>query len=500
MDSAQRITNVDQLVSHGNVEGRKDMVEILEAGLRASDPYNMTSALMHLEGDILTFDHPDFYTRGDPNQEPEVVDLSQVDRLIVVGAGKGIQRVAKAVEEVLGDRITAGCVIDKHGGPMILEHIEVIYGAHPVPDEGCVKGCERIVELISNLTERDLVITMAGNGVSSLLTLPVEGVTLDEVRQVTHVMQIERGAHTGKLNPIRNHLDQLKGGRITRLLQPARSVHICAWGVHDYDYLMDHNVFLHTLTGGSTFETAVANLHEHDAWDAVAPSVRARLSKADPAEETVKRAEFESWNTRAFMVNPPSHDHVTVAMQKAEELGYTAKRLYHNSSFEAGQAGLFCSAMANYIEANDEPFEAPVALFGGGEMLVTVGESDGMGGRNQEWTLATVERIAGSKRIVMASVDTDGTDGPGHQFADHDHDVPVLNGGLVDGYSADEMVAAGFDILRELKNHNTSPILYRTGSGVEATHNVSMNDLTVVLVMPRAEGQEPKKTLSGLYK
>lgn len=490
MDPAQRITNVDQLISHGNIEGRKDMIEILEAGLRASDPYNMTRALMHLEGDTLTFDHPDFYTRGDPNQEPEVVDLSEVDRLIVVGAGKGIQRLAKAVEEVLGDRITGGCVIDKRGGPLILEHIEVIFGAHPVPDEGCVQGCRRIVELISNLTERDLVITLVGNGVSALLTLPVEGVTLDEVRQVTHVMQIEKGAETGKLNPIRNHLDQLKGGRITRLLQPARSVHICAWGIHDYDFLMDQNVFLHTLTGGSTFEEAVANLHEHDAWDEVAPSVRAHLSKADPADEGVKRAEFESWNTRAFMVNPPSHDHVTVAMAKAEELGYTAKRLYDKSLFEASQGGLFCAAMANYIESDDEPFQAPVALFGGWEMIVTVGDSDGMGGRNQEWALATVRRIEGSKRIVMASVDTDGTDGPGHQFADHDHDVPVLNGGIVDGYSAEEMEVAGFDIERELKNHNTSPILYKTGSGVEATHNVSMNDLTVVLVMPRVEPRQ----------
>jgi len=174
---------------------------------------------------------------------------------------------------------------------------------------------------------------------------------------------------------------------------------------------------------------------------------------------------------------------VKAAMARAEERGYTAKRLYEGSSFEASQGGKFCAAMANYIESKNEPFRAPVALFGGGEMLVTVGDSDGMGGRNQEWALAAVRSIAGSKQIVMASVDTDGTDGPGHQFADHDHDVPVLNGGIVDGWSAGEMESAGYSIERELKNHNTSPVLYRTGSGIEATHNISMNDLTVVLVL-----------------
>ena len=181
----------------------------------------------------------------------------------------------------------------------------MVLGAHPVPDEGCVRGCQRIVELISNLTERDLVITLAGNGVSSLLTLPVEGVTLDEVRQVTHLMQIERGALTGKLNPIRNHLDQLKGGRITRLLQPARSVHVCAWGGWDWDYCMHRSVFLHMLPGGSTFDQAVANLHEFDAWDEVPESVRNHLAKADPAQESVKAEEFQQWRTRIFMTIPP---------------------------------------------------------------------------------------------------------------------------------------------------------------------------------------------------
>lgn len=95
MDPRQRITNGDMLTTHGNIKGRKDMIEILEAGLRASDPYNMTHALVSLDGDILTFDHPDFYVRGDPQAGPKVVDLNEVDKLLVVGAGKGIQRLAK---------------------------------------------------------------------------------------------------------------------------------------------------------------------------------------------------------------------------------------------------------------------------------------------------------------------------------------------------------------------------------------------------------------------
>ena len=98
---------------------------------------------------------------------------------------------------------------------------------------------------------------------------------------------------------------------------------------------MTHNVFLHRMTGTSTFAQAVENLREYDAWKGMAPSVRAHLSKAGPAEETLKRAEYESWNTRVFMVNPPSHDHVKAAMTRAGELGHAAKRLYDGSGVEA---------------------------------------------------------------------------------------------------------------------------------------------------------------------
>ena len=84
-----------------------------------------------------------------------------------------------------------------------------------MPDEGCVLGCQRILDLCQDLRPDDLVFTLAGNGVSALLTLPAPGIGLEDIRQVTYLMQIERGAPTRDLNPVRNHLDAMKGGRIT---------------------------------------------------------------------------------------------------------------------------------------------------------------------------------------------------------------------------------------------------------------------------------------------
>jgi glycerate 2-kinase len=483
MDITQRILNVEALTSHGNVRGRQAMAQILEAGLRAADPYNNMRALMRLEENRLIFGHPDFFVPGDPTQGDEIIDLDEVDRILVFGAGKGIQRVARAVEDVLGDRLTGGHVIDKHGGPLILERIGVTFGAHPVPDEGCVRGCERILEMAHGLTERDLVITMTANGVSSLLTLPAPGVSLEDVRQMTHLMQIQRGAPTGDLNPVRSHLDQMKGGRLSRHIQPARAIHIAAWICQPWERLMHRNGFLHNLPEETTFEMAVANLKKWNAWDDVAPSVREFLLRADPAQETVRADEFQRMRSRVFCTMPTHLGMLPTARWKAEELGFQAHILYDNSSFEAAPGGLMGAAIAATIEAKGEPLQPPCALFGGGEMIVTVGQENGMGGRNQEWALSAARRIAGSERIVMASVDSDGTDGPGHQFNAEYGDVPVLDGGIVDGYTLGDARAQGWDVDAELRRHNTSPILHSLGCGVIASHNISMNDLTVILVL-----------------
>jgi len=130
-----RIANAATLTTHGNSVGRRAMVEILEAGLQAADPYWNVRELVRLEGDRLVVGNPRFEPEGCPVTGDEVFDLANVGRILVVGAGKGIQRAVKALEDVLGDRLSGGHVIDKKGNPVILERIGVPLGAHPVPHE-----------------------------------------------------------------------------------------------------------------------------------------------------------------------------------------------------------------------------------------------------------------------------------------------------------------------------------------------------------------------------
>jgi glycerate-2-kinase len=248
---------------------------------------------------------------------------------------------------------------------------------------------------------------------------------------------------------------------------------------------MHRNVWLHSLPEQTTFAYAVRCLQKWDAWDDAPASVRRHLTRADPAHETVKAEAFEDMRFRIFGVMPEHLGRVPTAYAKAKELGFASHILYDSTKMmgEARYVAAVVSAIANQVEASGEPFAAPVALIGGTEMVVTVGQERGMGGRNQEYALSAAMHIAGSERIVMGSVDTDGTDGPGRQFADGCGDIPVLDGAIVDGTTAPRAQALGIDVFGELKRHNTSPLLHRLDDGVIATHNISMNDLSVTLVL-----------------
>ena len=481
--AVQRILNGDALTSHGNVAGRQAMVAILEAGLRAADPYNNTRDLLQVDGPRLVLDNPGFEPKDAPASGPQTLDLDTFDRIFVVGAGKGIQRMALAFEHALGDRLTGGVVIDKHGQDLECTRIKVVYGAHPLPDEGCLDGCRQILDIARTLTPHDLVFTLAGNGVSSLLTLPVEGVTLDDLRRVTHMMQIERGVPTGDLNPIRNHLDQMKGGKVTRALRQAQVVHLIAWDCRTYDWLIDTNVWLHFFPDRSTYADAVAMFHKWNAWDEAPVSVREHLMRADPAQETMKRAEFEARVERIYGIMPERIGMLPMAAVAARELGFEPHILTTRLHVESSEYARDSAERALAIAAGQGEYEAPCALINGGEMVVTVGKENGIGGRNQEYALAAATHIAGSERIVIGSVDSDGTDGPGTQLVEGCEGVPSLAGGIVDGYTMAEAKDRGIDVAEALRHHDTTRALCALDSGVIATRNISMNDLTVTLIM-----------------
>jgi glycerate-2-kinase len=150
------------------------------------------------------------------------------------------------------------------------------------------------------------------------------------------------------------------------------------------------------------------------------------------------------------------------------------------SDVEAQPIAETLAYIAQEIETYGRPFKPPCVLLCGGELIITVGEETGVGGRNQEFVLSAAPRIAGSKNIVIASVDSDGADGP-----------TDMAGAIVDGYSMERAKEAGVDIFEELRKHNSTMTLNELGdtiyTGIQGTN---VQDLRIVYVGKRGSHSE----------
>ena len=485
-----RIQNIGQLTNHGNIEGRRIVAELLDAGLDSLDPYLGVKNLIEFKDNKITIDNTNYEMKGDPQSGKAVYDLDDYDRVYVIGAAKGVQRAALAFEEILGDALTGGHVIGKHGDRIECTKIGVTLAGHPVPDEFCVTGCEKIGELARDITERDLVFTITGSGCGSLMTWPAADITIREVTEFTYMMQIEKGVPTGDLNIIRTHIDRMKGGRITRMFLPATMVHLTVAdpsktsvpGVRiGYQEMLRKNTFFPTLSADSTYADAIARIYKWDAWDRTPESIRRHLLNGTEATENMRFEEYEAIGSRFFGLLFKNATVYPTVKKRAAELGYTCLMLSESMTAEAVEAGRVLSSLALNIEVLNEPVPSPVILMSSGELLVTVGNETGVGGRNQEYCMSAALQIAGSRRIVIGAVDTDGTDGPGGLTLDGAPEC--LAGAVVDGYTAEEARNKDINLYEALKRHNTSEPLWQLDSGVDAINGVSALDLGLILVM-----------------
>ena len=484
-----RIRNKEQLISHGNTEGRKIVAELLDAGLDSLDPYNRVKELIRVENNSIVINPVGFEMKDDPHSGALRFDMKDYDRVFVIGAAKGIQRAALAFEEVLGGLLAGGHVIAKHGEEIILKKIGVTLAGHPVPDEYCVEGCKKIEELLRDVSERDLVFTLFGSGCGSLFTYPAGNITIEDIARFTAMMQIEKGVPTGDLNPIRTHIDRFKGGRITRLLKKATLVHLVTADPSklstpvlriSYFDMLKTNTFFPTVATASTYQDCIDIIKKWDAWEDTPASIKEHLLSGTEETENMSVEEYESYGCRFFGLIFKDATVYPAVRKKAAELGLNCLMLSEFMEAEAREAGFVDGNMALCAERLGEPFKPPIVLMSSGENVVTVGKETGVGGRNQEYCVAAALKIAGSEKIVIGAVDTDGTDGPGGLKLSGAPEC--LAGAIVDGYTVKEAEEKSIQLYDALKTHGTSEPLWKLQCGVAATKGVSALDLRIILI------------------
>ena len=348
-------------------------------------------------------------------------------KLIVASIGKAAWRMAKAASDILGSGIS-GAVVTKYDHSMgDITGLEIFEAGHPVLDENTLKGTKALLEHVKGLKAEDTVLFLVSGGGSALFELPAEGVTLEDMKDITSQL-LACGADIVEINTIRKHLSGVKGGRFAQLCAPAKVFMVVL-----SDVLGDR---LDSIASGpawpddSTSEDALAIVKKY------CLNIKPELMKI-LAQETPKKLD----NVTAVITGS-----VTALCQAACEIakskGYEPLVLTTTMTCEAREAGSLMASIAREVLTSGRPVKAPCAIIAGGETVVHL-TGHGMGGRNQEFALAAATGISGLEGVVIASLGSDGTDGP-----------TDAAGGIVDGTTEATLKAKGINISDVLKEND----------------------------------------------
>ncbi|MGY0195713.1 glycerate kinase type-2 family protein [Leptothrix sp. BB-4] len=326
-------------------------------------------------------------------------------RLTVIGAGKAAAAMARAVEQHWPGPLT-GLVVTRYGHAEACERIEVVEAAHPVPDAAGETAARRLFGLVQGLRADDLVLCLMSGGGSSLLPLPLPGLSLADL-QALHRALLASGAGIGEMNTVRRHVSAIQGGRLALACHPARVVNLLLSDVPGDDPVDIASG--PTVPDASTCADALAILARHaiDVPDAV------RQTLASGAGESVKPGDprLPAIETR-FIATPQQALEAAAAVARAA--GYEAHILGDTIEGESRDVATTLAGIARQVARRGQPFRPPCVLLSGGETTVTLrGERSGTGrgGRNVEFLLALGLALDGEPGIHALAGDTDGVDG-----------------------------------------------------------------------------------------
>jgi glycerate 2-kinase len=395
--------------------------------------------------------------------------LKTYDRIWVVGAGKGAAPMARAIEDLLEDRIEGGAVVVKDGHGFPLKRIRVHAASHPVPDQRGVQAGEEILSLIEGASECDLVITLLSGGGSALLVAPSQGISLEDKQEVTKLL-LACGATIREINAVRKHLSRIKGGGMARAAHPATVVSLILSDVigDDLDVIASGPV----VPDSSTFHHAKAVLKRYGIWDRAPKSVRERIEKGVIGEidETPKSGDpsFQKDITELVGTNLQA---LEAAEKEAKSQGYRPLILSAMVEGETREVAKMHAGIAKQILTSGHPIPAPACVLFGGETTVTL-QGDGKGGRNMEFVLASALALDGQKHVVILSGGTDGTDGP-----------TDAAGAIADGNTVARSRTNGLDPADHLRRNDAYPFFQSLGDLViTGPTRTNVMDICIMLV------------------
>jgi hydroxypyruvate reductase len=327
-------------------------------------------------------------------------------RTVVVGAGKAAASMARAVEAHWpADKPLEGVIITRYGHGLPLERIRVVEAGHPVPDEQGEAAARETLELAASLGEDDLLLVLVSGGGSSLLSMPVPGIAMADLKAVTRSL-LASGAPIQDMNTVRKHLSAIQGGRLVL----ATRAHVLALVISD----VTGDDPTHIASGPcvpdpTTYRDALDVLQRFGVTPPA--SIAAHLARGvEGREPETPKPGDEHFARAQTRVIATAHASLTSAADFVREQGVAAMLLGDSVTGEASEVAKVYAALARQVRQHADPVRPPVALISGGETTVTM-RGQGRGGRCSEFLLSLVISLDGLERTWALAADTDGIDG-----------------------------------------------------------------------------------------
>ncbi|SCY43131.1 hydroxypyruvate reductase [Nitrosospira sp. Nl5] len=327
-------------------------------------------------------------------------------RTLVVGAGKAAAAMALAVENHWQRNARLdGIVLTRYGHGLPLERITVVEAGHPVPDEQGERAARKILAEVEKLGVGDLLLCLVSGGGSSLLSLPVTGVSIDDLQNVTREL-LRCGAAIQEINTVRKHLSAIQGGRL------AASCHakILALIISDVTGDDPTNIASGPCAPDPTTYSDALGILEYYRINAPAAVMETLLAGArGKRNETPKPGDpiFENVENRVIAT---AHGSLVAAAEYFRHQGIPAAILGDSITGEARDVAKVFAALVKEIRQYGQPLKPPVALISGGETTVALC-AEGRGGRNTEFLLSLAIELNGLPGVHALACDTDGIDG-----------------------------------------------------------------------------------------
>jgi glycerate 2-kinase len=402
--------------------------------------------------------------------------LPQFRRVLVIGGGKASAGMALEIELLLGNRITGGSVnIPAYAEPSPAEpsptssRITFNPATHPIPSGKGVRGVKNMLRLVGQPSRKDLVICLISGGGSALMPLPTAGITLSDKQKTTELL-LRSGANIHETNTVRKHLSGIKGGRLAEKLYPATVLSLIISDVVGDE--LESIASGPTVPDDTTYQDAYEVLQRHGLWQKVPKPVRDHVSNGMKGKlpETPKPGSTVFKRVHNFLVGSNKHS-CEAAAKALRKRGYETLVLSTRIQGESREVGKILAALASGIRGNQIPIPPPAAIVAGGETTVTV-HGRGRGGRNQELALSSALSIQGMKRMLVASIGTDGVDGP-----------TDAAGAVADGTTVERALKKGLDGMSFLENNNAYPFFKKLNDLIiTGPTGTNVNDIFIAIV------------------